>query len=96
MAAAYTPAKVQELIGVTADQLKAVAGALKAAKKPLVVPGSAIGQGGSVSAFVAGMALNRITSYNVCYTKLLRFSRRTGPSHRTNPAPRLSEVSAIE
>lgn len=58
LAAGYTPAKVQDLIGVTADQLKAVATALKAAKKPLVVPGSAIGQGGSASAFVAGMALN--------------------------------------
>jgi len=58
LAAGYTPAKVQDLIGVTPEALKKVAEALRAAKKPLVVPGSAISQGGSAAAFVAGMALN--------------------------------------
>ena len=58
LAATYTPAKVQDLIGVPAETMKKVAQALTAAKKPLVVPGSAISQGGSPAAFAAGMALN--------------------------------------
>ncbi|EPR41729.1 molybdopterin oxidoreductase [Desulfovibrio sp. X2] len=58
LVAAYTPAKVQDMIGVAPETMKKVVDALKAARRPLVVPGSAIAQGGSQAAFVAGMALN--------------------------------------
>lgn len=60
VAASWTPARVQEAIGVAPEQLALVADALKKARRPLVVPGTAPGQGGSPAAYAAGMALNVI------------------------------------
>lgn len=60
VAASWTPARVQEAIGVAPEQLALVAEALKNARRPLVVPGAAPGQGGSPAAYAAGLALNVI------------------------------------
>ncbi|EPR30969.1 molybdopterin oxidoreductase [Alkalidesulfovibrio alkalitolerans DSM 16529] len=60
VAAAWTPARVQEAIGVAPEQLALVAETLKKARRPLVVPGAAPGQGGSPAAYAAGLALNVI------------------------------------
>ena len=37
---------------------------------------------------------DRITSYNVCYTKLLRISLRSCPAQKPGPAPRITTTRA--
>lgn len=58
LAAQYSPAKVQEITGVPADQLKAVAKDLAEAKTPLVLAGSSFAQGSGTGPAMAGFALN--------------------------------------
>ena len=58
LAGAYTPAKVEELIGVPAKLLETVAEALLKAKHPLVITGSPLNQGGGAAPIMAGIACN--------------------------------------
>ena len=60
LAAEYTPEKVAQLTGVDAARLTEVAEALAAAKKPLVLVGSALGAGGGAGAVMAGIAVNML------------------------------------
>lgn len=60
LVAAYTPAKVAELTGVNADQLKTVAAALLKARRPLVITGSEFGQGTGAATVLAGAAVNML------------------------------------
>lgn len=60
LAASYTPDKVEQLTGVKADKLKALAEALLKAKAPVVVAGTEAGQGLSPFTFSAGMFLNML------------------------------------
>ncbi|XPV75015.1 MAG: menaquinone reductase molybdopterin-binding-like subunit QrcB [Desulfovibrio sp.] len=54
----FSPAQVEKATGVKAGTVRKVAAGLMAAKKPVVVPGSAFGQGAGAAAFAAGFALN--------------------------------------
>ena len=58
LVAGYPPEKVQEITGVPADQLRAVATELAKAQKPLVLAGSSFGQGSGTGPAMAGFALN--------------------------------------
>ncbi len=58
LAGQYTPEKVQQLTGISAEALTGLAKKLKAASKPVVIVGSPIGQGESTATVVAGIALN--------------------------------------
>ncbi|THB63888.1 MAG: molybdopterin oxidoreductase, partial [Desulfovibrio sp.] len=59
LAEGFSPAKVEELSGVTAEDLKAMAEDLAdTGKKRLVVVGSEFGQGAGVAAHMMGVALN--------------------------------------
>ena len=60
VAQSYNAAKVEELTGIPADTLKALAKDLADAAKPLVVVGSEFGQGAGVAAHMAGIALNKL------------------------------------
>lgn len=59
-AAAYTPEKVSGITGVPADRLEAAAKALAAARKPLVIAGSALGCGGGAGPVMAAVAVNML------------------------------------
>jgi len=54
----YSPDKVSKLTGVSPEVLAAVAKGLSAAKAPLIIPGSEMGQGAGAGSFIAGMSLN--------------------------------------
>ncbi|NDY58043.1 molybdopterin-dependent oxidoreductase [Desulfovibrio sulfodismutans] len=56
----YSPDKVSKLIGVGPEVLAGIAKNLAAAKAPLVIPGSEMGQGMGPGAFIAGMSLNML------------------------------------
>ena len=56
--AAWTPEKVEAATGVPAKKLEAVAEALLRAKRPLVIVGSPLGQGGAAAPIMAGVACN--------------------------------------
>lgn len=58
LAAGYTPEKVAELTGASADGIKALAAELQKARRPLVITGSEFGQGTPVGTVAAGMAVN--------------------------------------
>ncbi len=60
LVAGYTPDKVAAATGISVDQLKKLAKELKAASSPLVIPGSAFGQGSGVAPILAGIALNML------------------------------------
>ena len=59
-AAAYTPEKVSAITGVPAARLEAAAKMLAAAQKPLVIAGSALGNGGAAGPVMAAIALNML------------------------------------
>ncbi len=54
----YSPDKVQQATGLAPEQVADLAKRLAAAKRPLVIAGSAFGQGGGQNAVAAGLALN--------------------------------------
>lgn len=54
----YSPDKVSKLTGVDPEVLAGIAKNLAAAKAPLVIPGSEMGQGMGPGSFIAGMSLN--------------------------------------
>ena len=56
----YTPIAVEREIGIGEKEMEAIAKRLLAAKKPLVVAGSSFSQGGTSTAFVASVVLNRL------------------------------------
>lgn len=58
LAAAWTPDKVSAVTGLSEERLVAVVEGLLNAKAPLIVPGSALGQGGAAAPLIIGMALN--------------------------------------
>lgn len=65
LAARFEPATVAQLAGVSEANLAMLAEGLQKAKAPVVIPGSESGQGGSVAAAAAGMALNLLLgAYN--------------------------------
>lgn len=59
-AEAYTQEKVASITGVPADRLEAAAKALAGAKKPLVIAGSALGNGGAAGPVMAAIAVNML------------------------------------
>ncbi len=58
--AAYTQEKVTSITGVPADRLEAVVKALAGAQKPLVIAGSALGNGGAAGPVMAAIAVNML------------------------------------
>ncbi|WP_045222934.1 menaquinone reductase molybdopterin-binding-like subunit QrcB [Desulfonatronum thioautotrophicum] len=54
----YTPEFVERLTGVTPDQVAKLAEMLRKADRPLIVPGTSMGQGGGVFGFAAALSLN--------------------------------------
>ena len=59
-ASGYTLEKTCEITGVPAARLEAAVSMLAAAKKPLVIAGSALGNGGSAGPVMAAVAVNMI------------------------------------
>ena len=59
-ASAYTPEKVTAITGVPAARLEAAAKMLAEAQKPLVIAGSALGNGGSAGPVMAAIAVNML------------------------------------
>jgi len=59
-AAAYTAEKTSEITGVPAERLQAAVKMLATAKKPLVIAGSALGNGGSAGPVMAAVAVNML------------------------------------
>ena len=57
---AYTPEKVTSITGIPAGRLEAAVKALIQAKKPLVIAGSALGNGGSAGPVMAAIAVNML------------------------------------
>ncbi len=58
LAAKCTPEVFEKATGLKAEVLKDLAGKIKAAKAPLVIPGASFGQGSGALDFVAGASLN--------------------------------------
>ena len=58
--AAYTPEKVAAITGVPAARIEAAARALVEAERPLVIAGSALGNGGSAGPVMAAVAINML------------------------------------
>ena len=60
LAEGYTADKVAEITGVPAARIEAAAKMLMDAKKPLVIAGSALGNGGSAGPVMAAIAMNML------------------------------------
>jgi menaquinone reductase, molybdopterin-binding-like subunit len=56
----YTPDYVERLTGVAPEQVAGLAQKLRAANKPLIIPGATIAQGGGVFNFAAALSLNML------------------------------------
>lgn len=64
----FKPAQVEKATGVKAAELEAIAGKLIKARKPVVVAGSAFGQGAGAGAYVAAIALNLLVEGGIVAT----------------------------
>lgn len=64
----FKPAQVEKATGVKAAELEAIAGKLIKARKPVVLAGSAFGQGAGAGTYIASIALNLLVEGGIVAT----------------------------